>query len=233
MFLTYNPVAGCLVHAGNDPLAKATNDALNAARKQTSDERWKAGHSFDEPQGPTVLAREALEAIDGIVEVFSGRLTGVFYAETKDARGNVYPKMRLAFSENGSDPHVISLELAHEMTLQLIQRITSVQPGQWLIIRPTISPVERNGRMFANHNCIVKDDQDQLLSPIPGLWKQAQAGADEAAKKLMDMGIKEAKLINLTKAQSKLDFHRQLLDGIVQRFKMDAKPQSTSETAFF
>ena len=49
----------------------------------------------------------------------------------------------------------------------------------------------------------------------------------------MDMGIKEAKLINLTKAQSKLDFHRQLLDGIVQRFKMDAKPQSTSETAFF
>ena len=39
--------------------------------------------------------------------------------------------------------------------------------------------------------------------------------------------------VNAAKAQSKLDFHRQLLDGIVQRFKMDAKPQSTSETAFF
>ena len=167
MFLTYNPVAGCLVHTGNDPMASATNDALNSARKMTTDERWKAGHSFDEPQGPTVLAREALEAIDGIVEVFSGRLTGVFYAETKDARGNVYPKMRLAFSENSSDPHVISLELAHEMTLQLIQRITSVQPGQWLIIRPTISPVERNGRMFANHNCIVKDDQDRFADKCP------------------------------------------------------------------
>ena len=190
MFLTYNPVAGCLVHAGNDPLAKSTNDALNAARKLTSDELWKAGHSFDDPHGPTVLALNALAAVDGIVEVFSGRLTGVFYAETKDQRGNVYPKMRLSFSEDGSDPHVISLELAHEMTLQLIQRITTVQPGQWLTIRPTISSVDRNGRLFANHNCIVKDDQDQLLSPIPGLWKQAQAGADEAAKKLMEMGIK-------------------------------------------
>ena len=52
MFLTYNPVAGCLVHTGNDPMASATNDALNSARKMTTDERWKAGHSFDEPQGP-------------------------------------------------------------------------------------------------------------------------------------------------------------------------------------
>ncbi len=47
MFLTYNPVAGCLVHTGNDPMASATNDALNSARKMTTDERWKAARYFN------------------------------------------------------------------------------------------------------------------------------------------------------------------------------------------
>ena len=220
MFLTYNPVAGCLVHSGADPLAAATEQALNSARTKVSQDDWKRGHSFDRINGPTYHALNALAQVDGIVESFCGEVSGVFKTEARDKNGNVYPKLRLMFSppKGRTDSDVISLELGHEMTLQLIQRIAKIEKGDLLIIRPTVEAIERNGRIFANHNCIVKNDADQLMTPLSGAWKQAQAMANEAAALLQRSGIKDAKLINAAKAQKKLEYHAQLLDEIIVRF---------------
>ena len=224
MFLTYNPVAGCFVHAGADPLAKQTDAALNSARALVSQDAWKRGHSFELQNGPTMHAIDALSAFDGgIVQTCCGRLNGVFKSETKDDAGNIYSKMRLVFNGKSEENDVLSLEMGHEMTQQLIQRILNVKRGDFLIIKPTIESVDRNGRIYANHNCIVKTEDDQLLLPVSGLWKKAQAEANQAALKLQEAGFKEAKMLNTAKAQKKVAFHSNLLDGIIARFSTSPK----------
>jgi hypothetical protein len=215
--MTYNPVAGMLVPVGN----QVVDRALKAAQQQVGDAAWKGGFSDTRADGPTAVARLALEGIckqEGI----TGRVTAVKLAVTRDGRGNEYQKVRVRFEgiTEGDDGVMLSLDMQSELAQRLAHKLLGVQPGEVVTFLPFSQLVKRGERFFANQALSLRNAHGKEVKAPESLWAEAQAQADAAATTLSAAGITDRASLNKVKANKKIEFHHALYrDRIAPKFE--------------
>lgn len=223
--MTYNPVAGMLVPVGNEVVDRA----LKSAQKQVGESAWKGGYSDTRADGPTAVARLALEGIckpEGV----TGRITAVKLASTRDGRGNEYQKVRVRFEglTAEDDGVMLSLDVQSELAQRLAHKLLGVRPGDVVTFLPFSQLVKRGDRFFANQALSLRDASNREIKAPESLWAEAQAQADAAAKTLSAAGITDRASLNKVKANRKVEFHHALYrDRICPMFEQ--APASTQQ----
>jgi hypothetical protein len=210
--VTYNPVAGMLVPINNEVVDRA----LKAAQQQVGEAAWKGGYSDTRADGPTAVARLALEGIckpEGI----TGRISAVKLAATRDSRGNEYQKVRVRFEGvcEGDDGVMLSLDVQSELAQRLAHKLLNVQPGEVVTFLPFSQLVKRGDRFYANQALSLRNAQGKEVKAPDSLWAEAQALADAAAKVLAAAGISDRASLNKVKANKKVEYHHNLYRDLI------------------
>jgi len=216
----YHTVAGMLLSVNNT----VVNAALDRAKATVGEATWKAGFSGSKKGGGTIAARSELELIGLKPSSIAGRISSVKLAGTGDDSGNKYQKVRVRFDAPAGDV-IVSLDVDSEMAQRLTQKLMNVEPGTEVTFNPFSTPVERSGRIYANHVASLKGADGKEIEAPPNLWAQAQEMADDAENALKALSITDKGILNKTKATKKAEFHLKLLqDTICPRFAGASMP---------
>lgn len=222
MFLIYNPVVGGFIPGGPD--AAKVQPILDAARAQVGEADWKRGNTLNRPGGATVIVLSML-AEAGIKPIRpSGRLKAVSYAETKDAAGNTYQKVRVCLANEGESDIMVSVDVGSEVGERLIQKLAGVDPQAAVTISAFPVPAE-DGRPYVNHVVSVKVAGIEVANR-KGIYEAVKSKATQVRDALASAGVTDPKAVkaavtNARKAES-LQRHTDLAKEIEQRFKRPA-----------
>ncbi|QVN18984.1 hypothetical protein [Burkholderia pyrrocinia] len=206
----YNPVTGWLME-----LNDRTKAALDEVRKQFDEDDWK--HGFTGNRGVTTEARRMLEERGVAGERLTGRIVAAYYAESQDeVRKLTYPYVRVKLVD-GAEGYLVSFGLHTGPARMLIQKLLAVKPGQ-VVTLAAFGKLNDEG--YANHAASLKDEAGEEIKGPGGLFKAAEAVAQEKIAALKAQGMDDRELIARARAQAYLEFHRQLLeDSVMPAFK--------------
>lgn len=214
----YNTTLGMFILASH----AATEAAIKKARAKVGEEAWKAGFSdpVANPNGATAVARAILtEDNVPMKKGLEGRVVSIRFAETKH-RGGTSEKIRVLFEKDNGPGVMLSQDLTGEFAHKLIQKLESVQPKTHIALSGWGESVNRNGRMFGNHNVSIKDAEGKELPITPGHFAKCAEATNEKLEQFIKMGA-----FNSTKEQANYkkgqlnEYHKKLLLDIQLRFE--------------
>jgi len=183
-----------------------TNQALAAAKAKIGDAEWKSGYSEEKCKIARAMLKEHRASCAFKLE---GRLTRVSTAETKDAQGNTFRKVRVTLGE-GRESTILSLDVGTEFCERLLPKLGAavVQLGIGAQVSITCFPdvVERDGRTFVNHVASLKDAQGNQVKATKPHFRMAQDAAQAAVEALQKAGIKDRKALNMARESAKEEY---------------------------
>lgn len=214
----YNTTLGMFILASHP----ATEEAIKAARAQIGEEAWKAGFSdpVANPTGATAIARGILAGKNiPMKKGLEGRVVSVRFAETKH-RGGTSEKIRVVFEKDSGPGVMLSQDLTGEFAHKLIQKLEAVQPKAYIALSGWGESVNRNGRMFGNHNVSIKDADGKELPITPGHFAKCAEATNEKLEQFMKMGAftSSKDQSNYKKGQLN-EYHKKILMDIQLRFE--------------
>ncbi|KVU84288.1 hypothetical protein WK76_25025 [Burkholderia ubonensis] len=191
-------------------LNERTKAALDEVRQHFDEEDWK--HGFTGHRGVTAEARRMLEERGVTGERLTGKIVAAYYAETQDeVRKLTYPYVRVKLTDS-AEAYLVSFGLHTGPARMLIQKLTSVKPGQ-VVTLTAFGTLNDDG--YANHAVSLKDEAGEEIKGPGGLFRAAEADAQEKISALKAQGTDDRELISRARAQAYLEFHRKLLEESV------------------
>ncbi len=189
-----------------------TDAALAAAREQLGEDTWTSGYS----ERASITVRSHLKKAEvPVVTKITGALKSIACAETKDAKGNVYRKVRVEIQEDGKEQSaILTMEPREEFAQRLLAKLEAVGVGEIVTIGAFPEVVERNGRTFANHIATLKDRDGNEIKPTKDHFRQANDAVQAALGALKAAGIEDRQVINKARSSSKADYFWKLAKSL-------------------
>jgi len=205
---------------------EATDRALDAARAEIGDAKWKEGFS---PEKRATVRQHLARATLPVLTTLTGKLEDVGVATTQ-ANGAEFTKLRVTLAQEDGNRVILTGDMGSEFSQRLLAKLdtATAEKQQNVTIGGFAESVSRNGRSFVNHVATLKDAQGQEIKATPGHFERAAQQGQLAAESLEKAGIKQPKMLidakNAARETYFKDLATELHDRLAPQRAIEAQP---------
>ena len=231
-FVNYSATLGMMYLA-----TRENNASLEECKVFVGVEEWKKGFTgIEDADSTTAKARKFMAERN----VFGGSVSGFIsnievHKNGEGSQVNHYLRLRM----NDLDGNVtnVSLDISNDGTQNLIRKLVCVHPDDFVEISvfAMLSKPNENGKRYGNHfSSVQAGHHPGALQKVSGIDPRDDLIPSQEAEinKLHQVGIKDAKLVNVARTNAGLNFHLKLVGELEARLlSHNADAQAAQEHA--